>query len=197
MRSVVKVGSSSWWETGSTTRPRLPPPTSGWRWALGGATASSEAADVVLVVDRLDRLVEAMTIAKRSHTIAVQSVLMGMGVAFGFMFLGAFGLFEPVAAAIVQKAIDVASILNALRALGGGAGPRSTCATHRRARRFRRAPALRRPSCSASARWLTASMLAPDEARTELEPIQVRSWSTGSQGTRRRRRPPSTRSSRG
>ena len=50
-----------------------------------GATASSEAADVVLVVDRLDRLVDAMSIAKRSRRIAVQSVLLGMGLAFAFM----------------------------------------------------------------------------------------------------------------
>lgn len=85
-----------------------------------GATASSEAADIVLVVDRLDRLVDAIAIAKRSRTIAVQSVLGGMGLAFGFMFFGAFGIIGPVAGAIVQEAIDVASILNALRALGGG-----------------------------------------------------------------------------
>src|SRR4029077_20033030 len=50
-----------------------------------GATASSEAADVVLVVDRLDRLGDAMAIAQRSRRIAIQSVLMGMGLAFGFM----------------------------------------------------------------------------------------------------------------
>ena len=52
-----------------------------------GATASSEAADVVLTVDRLDRLVDAMMIAQRSRTIAVQSVLLGMGLAFFLMGL--------------------------------------------------------------------------------------------------------------
>lgn len=87
-----------------------------------GATASSEAADVVLVVDRLDRLVEAISIAKRSRSVAVQSVVMGMGLAFVFMFFGAFGLFGPVAGAIVQEFIDVAAILNALRALRGPEG---------------------------------------------------------------------------
>ena len=54
-----------------------------------GATASSEAADVVLVVDRLDRLVDAMTIARALARIAVQSVLVGMGLAFVFMLVGA------------------------------------------------------------------------------------------------------------
>ena len=84
-----------------------------------GATASSEAADVVLVVDRLDRLAEAMRIARRSRGIAVQSVLVGMGLSLGAMMFGAFGLLAPIAGAVVQEAIDVAVILNALRALAG------------------------------------------------------------------------------
>lgn len=85
-----------------------------------GSTASSEAADVVLVVDRLDRLVDAIAISKRSRRIALESVFIGMGLAFVFMFFAAFGFFGPVAGALVQEGIDVASILNALRALGGG-----------------------------------------------------------------------------
>jgi heavy metal translocating P-type ATPase len=84
-----------------------------------GATASSEAADVVLVVDRLDRLAEAMRIAHRSRGIALQSVLVGMGLSFVGMAFGAVGLLTPVWGAIVQEAIDVAVILNALRALTG------------------------------------------------------------------------------
>jgi heavy metal translocating P-type ATPase len=102
-----------------------------------GATASSEAADVVLVVDRLDRLVDAIVIARRSRAIAVQSVMLGMGLAFGFMFLGALGLIGPVAGALVQEGIDVASILNALRALGGGLPKRPSGVTSDVADRFR------------------------------------------------------------
>ena len=91
-----------------------------------GATASSEAADVVLVVDRLDRVADAMSIARRSRSIALQSVWAGMGLSFAAMFFGAFGLLLPVAGAIVQEAIDVAVILNALRALRGEkTGPRA------------------------------------------------------------------------
>jgi heavy metal translocating P-type ATPase len=85
-----------------------------------GATASSEAADVVLVVDRLDRLAEAIRVAKRSRGIAVQSVLIGMGLSFGGMILGAVGLLPVVGGALFQEAIDVAVILNAVRALSGG-----------------------------------------------------------------------------
>jgi heavy metal translocating P-type ATPase len=138
-----------------------------------GATASSEAADVVLVVDRLDRLVEAMTIAQRSRTIAVQSVLMGMGLAFGFMFLGAFGFLTPVAAALVQEGIDVASILNALRALGGGPRPARRHPTTDVARRFRNehrdfAPELQRIRSVAD----RLDRLPAEQARRELEEIR-------------------------
>ena len=52
---------------------------SGWRWARAGATAASEAADIVIVVDRLDRLAEAIRIARRSRRIALESVVLGIG----------------------------------------------------------------------------------------------------------------------
>jgi heavy metal translocating P-type ATPase len=84
-----------------------------------GATASSEAADVVLVVDRLDRLLEAVRIARRSRAIALQSIWVGMGLSMAAMGFAAAGLLSPVAGAILQEIIDVIVIINALRALGG------------------------------------------------------------------------------
>jgi heavy metal translocating P-type ATPase len=93
-----------------------------------GATASSEAADVVLIVDRFQRLVDAIGIAQRSRRIAVESVVIGMGLSLGAMSLASFGLLTPLAGALLQEVIDVIAILNALRALGGQAagqaGPR-------------------------------------------------------------------------
>jgi soluble P-type ATPase len=93
--------------------------------ALGarGAAAHSEAADVVIVVDHLDRLVEAMTIARRSYRIARQSVVAGMGLSAAAMVAAALGALPPVAGALLQEAIDVAVILNALRALSPGRRP--------------------------------------------------------------------------
>src|ERR1019366_4735561 len=84
-----------------------------------GATASSESADVVLVVDRLDRLAEAVRIARRSRAIALQSIWAGMGLSVAAMGFAAAGLLSPVAGAILQEIIDVIVILNALRALRG------------------------------------------------------------------------------
>ena len=89
-----------------------------------GATASSEAADAVIMVDRLDRVAEAVSIARRARHIAIQSVLAGMALSGVGMILATVGLLPPVAGAVFQEAIDVAVILNALRALGGAALPR-------------------------------------------------------------------------
>ncbi len=85
-----------------------------------GAAASSEAADAVLLVDRLDRIAEAMTIARRARAIAMQGVVAGIGLSVAAMVVAAFGYLPPVEGALLQEAIDVAVILNALRALGGG-----------------------------------------------------------------------------
>ena len=89
--------------------------------ALGarGSTASSDAADVVLVVDRLDRLAEGLAIARRSRRIALQSVVVGMGLSGVAMVAAAFGLLPPIVGALVQEAIDVLVILNSLRVLVG------------------------------------------------------------------------------
>jgi heavy metal translocating P-type ATPase len=138
-----------------------------------GATASSEAADVVLVVDRLDRLVDAIVIAKRTRSIAVQSVWLGMGLAFGFMLLGAFGAFGPVAGAVVQELIDLTSIANALRAVRGGPaaarrGPSTDVAERFRAEHKEFAPELQRIRTTAD----RLGTLEPEAMRRELEAVR-------------------------
>jgi cation transport ATPase len=82
-----------------------------------GATVSSETADAVIVVDRVDRVVDALRIGRRSLRIARQSVIVGIGLSVVAMGFAAAGLIVPVAGALLQEAIDVAVILNALRAL--------------------------------------------------------------------------------
>ncbi len=84
-----------------------------------GAAASAEAADVVLLVDQLDRVLPAIRIARRSRFIALQSVIAGMGLSILAMIAAAFGYLPPVEGALLQEVIDVAVIFNALRALRG------------------------------------------------------------------------------
>jgi heavy metal translocating P-type ATPase len=83
-----------------------------------GAGAASEAADLVLLVDRLDVLAVAIRISRRARGIALQSVLAGMGLSTLGMIGAAAGYLPPLAGAVLQEVIDVAVILNALRALG-------------------------------------------------------------------------------
>jgi heavy metal translocating P-type ATPase len=85
-----------------------------------GASASSQAADVILLVDRLDGVSDAVTIARRARGIAMQSIIAGLGLSGLAMAAAAVGWLTPVAGALAQEAIDVAVILNALRALGPG-----------------------------------------------------------------------------
>ncbi|TGD41546.1 heavy metal translocating P-type ATPase [Pseudotabrizicola sediminis] len=82
-----------------------------------GAAASAEAADVVLLVDRVDRIAPGIEIARRARQIALQSVVVGIGLSVLGMVAAAFGYLTPVQGALFQEAIDVAVILNALRAL--------------------------------------------------------------------------------
>ena len=84
-----------------------------------GAAASAQAADVVLLVDQLDRILPAIRIARRSRLIALQSVIAGIGLSALAMVAASFGLLAPAEGAVIQEVIDVAVIFNALRALRG------------------------------------------------------------------------------
>jgi heavy metal translocating P-type ATPase len=105
---------------GINDAPALAKADVGMAMGARGASASSEAADVVILVDRLDRVSDAVVIASRARRIAVQSIVAGMGMSGLAMAAAALGWLTPVAGALVQEAIDVAVILNALRALVPG-----------------------------------------------------------------------------
>ena len=82
-----------------------------------GATAASEAADIVIVDDSIDRLTHAITIAKFSRRKALQAAGTGMVLSLIAMSLGAIGYFNASEGAIAQEFIDVVAILWALTAL--------------------------------------------------------------------------------
>lgn len=79
----------------------------------GGITA--EAADVIILIDSLDRVVDVISIGTRTLRIARQSIWVGLGLSGIAMLVAAFGYLPPVIGAALQEVIDVAVILNALR----------------------------------------------------------------------------------
>jgi heavy metal translocating P-type ATPase len=139
-----------------------------------GATAASEAADVVLTADRLEGLVLATRIAQRTRRIALESVLVGMGLSLVAMIFAAAGYITPVAGAVLQEAIDVLVILNALRALrGGDLGPSKRSDTGGLAQGLASAHRSLRPQVGELAALAARlEMLTPIDARADLERVR-------------------------
>lgn len=103
---------------GINDAPALATATVGVAMGARGATASSEAADVVILTDSLGAVAMAIEVANHTTMIARQSIVAGIGLSTLAMIAAAFGLIKPVSGALLQETIDVAVILNALRALG-------------------------------------------------------------------------------
>lgn len=85
-----------------------------------GTTAASESADVVIMLDDLGRVADAVAIGQRTMRVAVESIWLGIVLSVGLMLLAGFGFVPAIAGALAQEVVDLVTIGNALRALTGG-----------------------------------------------------------------------------